>query len=99
MAYKIVWSAEAENDFLSIFNYLKENWSILSAQKFAEHTFKRLDKIAATNYYKPRSTSKSAIQIIKLDKKNVLFFTIDQDFMVLLSIYPYKKDITKSKYY
>lgn len=74
MAYKIVWSTEAENDFLSIFNYLKENWSLLSAQKFAENTFKRLDKIATTVYYQPRATSKSSIQIIKLDKKNVLFF-------------------------
>lgn len=61
MAYQIIWTAEADNDFYSI--------------------------------------THPAIQIIKLDKKNVLFFTIENNSMILLSIYPYKKDIAKSKYY
>jgi len=46
-----------------------------------------------------RTTSKENFYMYKLDKKNVLFFTIENDFLILLSIYPYKKDITKSKYY
>ena len=37
------------------------------------------------------------IQMIKLDRKSALFFIIEK--MVLFNIYPYKKDITKSKYY
>jgi hypothetical protein len=49
--------------------------------------------------YEPKFTSQPAIQMIKLDKKNVLFFTIENNYMILLSIYPYKRDITKSKYY
>lgn len=54
MAYQIVWTAEADNDFHSIINYLKQNWSEHSAE---------------------------------------------ENYLVLLSIYPYKRDITKSKYY
>lgn len=34
MAYQIVWSAEAENDFKTIVLYLKENWSLQSSEKF-----------------------------------------------------------------
>lgn len=49
--------------------------------------------------YEPRFTFQPNIQLIKLDRKNALFFTIENNNLVLLSIYPYKKDITKSKYY
>ena len=98
MAYQIIWTAEADDDFRSIIFYLKENWSDYSAEKFALRIMKRLERIA-TMPYVPRFTSKPNVQMIKLDKKNVLFFTIDNNYMVLLSIYPYKEDIEKSKYY
>lgn len=98
MAYQIIWTAEADKDFYSIIHYLKENWSDYSAQKFAERIMKKLERIAQMPY-EPRHTSQPNIQMIKLDKKNVLFFTIEKNHMILLSIYPFKKDITKSKYY
>jgi plasmid stabilization system protein ParE len=98
MAYQIIWTAEADDDFRSIIFYLKEHWSDYSAEKFAERTMKRLERIATMRYV-PKFTSKPNVQMIKLDKKNVLFFTIDNNHLVLLSIYPYKKDIMKSKYY
>lgn len=98
MAYQIIWTAEADNDFHNIIKYLKEKWSDHSAEKFALRTMRRLERIAAMPYV-PRFTSQPAIQMIKLDRKNVLFFTIENGFLILLSIYPYKKDISKSKYY
>ena len=75
MAYQIIWTAEADNDFHAIIHYLKQNWSTYSAEKFAERIMKKLERIA-TMPYSPRFTSQSHIQVIKLDKKNVLFFTI-----------------------
>ncbi|MGG9964729.1 type II toxin-antitoxin system RelE/ParE family toxin [Ferruginibacter sp. SUN106] len=98
MAYQIIWTAEADNDFHSIIHYLKKHWSDYSAEKFAVRIMKKLERIAAMPYT-PKFTSQPNIQIIKLDKKNVLFFTIENNYMVLLSIYAYKKDITQSKYY
>ncbi|MDB5276082.1 MAG: hypothetical protein JWR61_1037 [Ferruginibacter sp.] len=32
MAYQIIWTAEADNDFYSIIHYLKEHWSDYSAE-------------------------------------------------------------------
>jgi plasmid stabilization system protein ParE len=98
MAYQIIWTAEADNDFYNIICYLKENWSNFSAENFAIKTMMKIERIAGMPYV-PRFTSKPNVQIIKLDKKNVLFFTIENNDMVLLSIYPYKKDIKSSKYY
>ena len=98
MAYQLIWTAEADSDFHSIMHYLRENWSVYSAQKFAERTIKKLDKIAAIPY-QPKFTSQPTVQMIKLDRKNVLFFTVENNNIILLSIYPYKKDITKSSHY
>ncbi|HUZ57584.1 MAG TPA: type II toxin-antitoxin system RelE/ParE family toxin [Hanamia sp.] len=98
MAYQIVWTAEAEDDFKKIILYLKETWSVQSSEKFIVQTYRRLEKLVAMPSI-GRSTSQQLIYIYKLDRKNALFFSIEENYLILLSIYPYKKDISKSKYY
>lgn len=94
MAYQLVWSAEAENDFKNIILYLKENWSVLSAERFVFRTYKRLENLLAIPTI-ARATTEESIYMLKLDRKNVIFFTLEANYLILLSIYPYKKDITK----
>ena len=98
MAYEIIWSPEAEKDFQNILLYLKENWSLQSAEKFTANTFKKLEKLTLMPSL-GRPTSKAIIYIYKLDKKNALFFSMENNHLILLSIFPYKKNITRSKYY
>jgi plasmid stabilization system protein ParE len=98
MAYQLVWSAEAEDDFRSIILYLKDTWSVQSSQRFAINTYKKLEKLAAMPT-KARPTSGQSVYLYKLDRKNALFFSLEENYLILLSIYPYKKDVTRSKYY
>ena len=98
MAYQLVWSAEAEDDFKKIVLYLKETWSVESSEKFIARTYRRLEKLA-TMPTAARPASQQLIYLYKLDRKNALFFSLEENYLVLLSIYPYKKDITRSKYY
>jgi plasmid stabilization system protein ParE len=98
MAYKLVWSAEAEADFKNIVEYLKETWSVRTAERFVDNTCKKLESLTAMPT-KARPTSIKSIHLYKLDRKHALFFSFEEDYLILLSIYPYKKDITKSKYY
>ncbi|MEO8848514.1 MAG: type II toxin-antitoxin system RelE/ParE family toxin [Casimicrobiaceae bacterium] len=98
MAYQLIWSAEAETDFKNIILYLKTSWSLQSAEKFILQTYKKLERLVAMPSI-GRSTSHELIYMIKPDRKNALFFSLDENFLILLGIYPYKKDITKSKYY
>lgn len=98
MAYEIIWSAEADNDLKLIANYINEKWSFETAKKFLIRTSVKLEKLAKTPSI-ARSTSKNSIYIFKPDSKNVVFFTLENNYLVLLSIYPYRKDITKSRYY
>jgi len=97
MAYKLVWTAEAEDDFKNIVFYLKETWSVQSSEKFVTRTFRRLEKLAEMPAV-ARATSQQSIYIYKLDRKNAVFFALENDYLILLSIYPYKKDILRSKY-
>ncbi len=98
MAYQLIWTAEADSDFKSIIFYLKEIWSLQSAEKFVNLVYKRLEKFAAMPTL-GRPTTKASVYIFKIDRRNVLFFSVEQVNIILLSIYPYKKDITKSRYY
>src|SRR5690349_15252812 len=98
MGYEIVWTDEASKDLFSIANYLKDNWSQNSADKFVDNVMGRIEKLSKMPSL-ARSTKKENHFMYKLDKKNVLFFSRGNNKIILLSIYPYKKDITKSKYY
>ena len=98
MAYQLIWTSEADNDLYAIIDYLNLNWSDLSAEKFVNRIMKKIERIAEMPYV-PRYTSQPNVQMIKLDRKNALFYRIENNQIVLLSIYPYKKDIKKSKYY
>ena len=72
-------------------------WSVQSSEKFVTQTYRRLERLAAMPV--GRTTSQELIYIYKLDRKNALFFSLEDNYLILLSIYPYKKDITRSKYY
>lgn len=43
-----------------------------------------------------RVTTKQSGYFYRLDCKNVLFFSLEDNYLILLNIYPYKKDITRS---
>lgn len=98
MAYQVIWTAEADNDLFKTAEYLKENWSPTSAEKFISQVLKRVEKIADMPSL-GRPTTKENYFMYRIDRKNVLFFTIEENYLILLSIYPYKKDISKSTYY
>ena len=98
MAYQLVWSAEAEDDFKKIILYLNETWSVQSSKKFIANTNKKIEQLAEMPE-RARVTTKQSIYFYRLDRKNVLFFSLEDIYLILLSIYPYKKDIARSKYY
>ncbi|MCW3108778.1 MAG: hypothetical protein JWQ09_3284 [Segetibacter sp.] len=75
MAFEIIWSAEADNDFREIVTYLKEEWSQRVAEKFIIRTYNKLERLAATPSI-ARPASKNSVYIYKLDHKNVLFFSL-----------------------
>ena len=81
-----------------ILYYILKKPGLYNHQKNLLRTYRRLEKLTASPG-SARPTSQQLIYIYKLDRKNVLFFSLEENYLILLSIYPYKKDITRSKYY
>ena len=98
MAYEIIWTAEAETDLFNIMSYLKDNWSAVSAEKFIDNCYLKIERLSKMPSL-GRTTPNGYYRYYKIDKKNVLFFEVKENHLILLSIYPYLKDISKSKYY
>ncbi|MDQ2719170.1 MAG: type II toxin-antitoxin system RelE/ParE family toxin [Bacteroidota bacterium] len=98
MAYQLVWSAEAEDDFKKIVLFIKDTWSIQSSKKFIANTNRKIEQLARMPTT-ARRTNQQFVYMHRLDRKNALFFSLEGNYLILLSIYPYKKDITKSKYF
>jgi plasmid stabilization system protein ParE len=76
MAYQVIWTAEAENDLFNTANYLRENWSENSVEKFINNVTSKVEtlsrmpslaRITKANYY-----------MFKLDRKNILFLPLMQ---------------------
>ena len=55
--------------------YLKEVWSVQSSEKFGTQTYRKLERLAAMPT--GRKTSKEFVYIYKLDRKNALFFSLE----------------------
>ena len=83
MAYKIIWNSEADADFKSIIISLKTSGLILLLKNL--QTIRKLEKLTSIPYVSG-FTSKPNIQIVKWDRKNVLFFSVEIESMILLSI-------------
>lgn len=71
MAYKLVWSAEAEADFKNIVEYLKETWSVRTAERFVDNTCKKLESLTAMPT-KARPTSIKSIHLYNARQKACL---------------------------
>jgi plasmid stabilization system protein ParE len=97
MVYQVIWTAEADNDLFNTANYLRENWSENSVEKFINNVNSKIETLSRMpSLARP---TKANYYMFKLDRKNVLFFALDKNYLILLSIYPYKKDIKRSIYY
>lgn len=77
MAYKIIWSPEAEQTFDAIINYLEIHWSKKEIKKFIHKT----EEIAAFLQQDPylfRGSEKASIYEALVGKQNLLLYQINE---------------------
>jgi|GEM_PF-1021752 len=90
MVEKIVWTTGAETDVKGIVEYLEREWGRYAAERFIAHLFGQLEKLASMPTL-ARTTTKLNVFFYQLDKKNVIFFKLKEEVLIVLSIYPYKR--------
>lgn len=77
MAYKIIWSAEAEKTFKANIKYLQEDWSAIEITKFINKTFDTIDLIKESPLIFKQSLKSKRIRKATIVKQVSLFYRIN----------------------
>ena len=77
MAFKIVWSKEAEDTFEEIISYLEIKWTEKEIKKFVFETSK-IVSILKKNPFLFRGSDKAKIFEVLIGKQNLLIYQINE---------------------
>jgi plasmid stabilization system protein ParE len=77
MAFKIVWSKEAEDTFEEIISYLEIKWTEKEIEKFVSETSK-IVSILKKNPFLFRGSDKAKIFEVLIGKQNLLIYQINE---------------------
>ena len=77
MAFKIIWSKEAEDTFDTIISYLEENWSHKEIRKFILET-EKIASLLQQNPFLFRGSEKENIYEVLVGKQNLLLYQINE---------------------
>lgn len=75
MAFKIIWSPEAEKTFEEIINYLEINWSEKEIRKFVSET-EKIIFLLQQNPFLFRGSEKENVYEALIGKQNLLLYQI-----------------------
>lgn len=95
MPKQIIWSPLSENDFVSILEYLQENWEPKVAEGFIEITFSSVSQISINPKQFPLIYKNKKIRKCILTKHNTLYYRERKDSVDILRIYDNRQDPKK----
>ena len=78
MAFKIIWSPEAEKTFEAIIDYLEKHWTEREIRKFVLSTQKTVS-LLQQNPFLFRGSEKATIYEVLVSKHNLLLYQISEN--------------------
>jgi addiction module RelE/StbE family toxin len=98
MDYQIEWTENAIQDLKKIVEYVRDKWSVESAEKFVDKLDSWLDLLTVSPYIGTESTKVEGVRQILVTKHNRLFYRIMGNRIVLLDFFDTRQDPDKSTY-
>jgi plasmid stabilization system protein ParE len=95
MPKQIIWSPLSENDFVSILDYLQENWDDKVVQGFIGIITSSLSQISINPKQFPLIYKSKKIRKCVLTKHNTLFYRDRKDSVDILRIFDNRQDPKK----
>ena len=95
MPKQIIWSPLAENDFVSILDYIQKNWDSKVVEGFIEITFSSVSQISINPKQFPLIYKNKKIRKCVLTKHNTLYYRDRKDCIDILRIYDNRQDPKK----
>jgi len=94
---KIRWTEEATNNLENIILYLETNWTPKEQKKFFQKLEKQLFLLSLYPEAYPLSQKMTKIHRCVLTKNLTIYYTIKDDYLVLLSIFDTRQHPSKAK--
>lgn len=95
MPRKIIWAPLAEKDFITILDYLHENWDDSVVQNFIGIVDNLISQIILNPKQFPLIKKKSNVRRCVLTKHNTLFYLFGKDTIAILRIFDNRQDPNK----
>lgn len=98
MAYEVIWTLHAQEDYRQIIFYLKKEWSETVALNFIKTTEERIERIAFFPLLGIASKKDKSIRSIVLTKHNKLYYQFIQSNVYILSLFDTRQNPDKNKF-
>jgi plasmid stabilization system protein ParE len=98
MTKLIIWSPLAENDFVSILDYLQTHWNNKVVSDFIEITEGVIGQIASNPTQFPVINKKKQVRKCVITKHNTLFYSERKHQIDILRIFDTRQDPHKLKF-
>ncbi|OFY91162.1 MAG: hypothetical protein A3K10_14245 [Bacteroidetes bacterium RIFCSPLOWO2_12_FULL_31_6] len=100
MAYKIIWTENAKHDLKAIIEYLEDEWSLNTAQKFIAKLYLRLDIIKRLPFIGKQSNKYSEVRKILITKHNSLYYQVlpEEKIILLLDFFDNRQHWEKDNF-
>jgi plasmid stabilization system protein ParE len=94
---KIRWTEEATKNLESIIIYLESNWTSKELTKFFQKLEKQLLILSLFPEAYPFSIRRREIHRCVFSKNLTIYYTVEDDYLVLLSLFDTRQDPSKMK--
>ncbi|MDX2001346.1 MAG: type II toxin-antitoxin system RelE/ParE family toxin [Chitinophagales bacterium] len=87
MAFEIIWTTIAIEDFRAVVVYLEEQWSAKTAQDFVDNLWGKIEILSMHPYLGKQSESDETVRRLLITKHNTLYYTLLEDTIIVLEIF------------
>lgn len=98
MAFKIIWSESAIEDYSKVINYLLESFPLFVAENFIQITESRIFNLTAFPEMGKVSKKINGARSIVLTKHNKVYYSISNDTIEILNIFDTRQNPEKNSY-
>ncbi len=98
MAFEVIWTTLAEEDFQKVIGYLQTKWSEDIASAFVNKVQRRIERLSTFPFSGLGSKKDKSIRSIVLTKHNRLYYRIKNEKIEVLNIFDTRQNPEKNSY-
>jgi plasmid stabilization system protein ParE len=98
MALKIIWTANALEDYKRVIDYLVKEWSAGIAERFSENVQARLETLSNYPFLGIVSTKDLSVRSISISRHNRLYYRVTSIAIEVLDIFDTRQNPEKNRY-